>query len=258
MLRENDGIIFIDIDHYELFYLGALADEVFGYNNRLDPLQALILSEKLKMLDSNNKSTSNLDSKFETDERITLELLSTVDLDSKITQRSIAAKLGIALGLTNTYLKRCADKGLVKIKQVPRNRYAYFLTPRGFSEKARLTAEYFKASFHFFRKSKEDCEQIILNCPLQGHYKIFLSDISELAEIFILSAIDSKIEILGIYDNRKKIYSGIKVFRGFKDSPKHDVVILTAIANSQNRYQELLTIYKKNEIIIPKTLNIKR
>ena len=214
--------------------------------------------EKLKMLDSNNKSTSNLDSKFETDERITLELLSTVDLDSKITQRSIAAKLGIALGLTNTYLKRCADKGLVKIKQVPRNRYAYFLTPRGFSEKARLTAEYFKASFHFFRKSKEDCEKIILNCPLQGHYKIFLSDISELAEIFILSAIDSKIEILGIYDNRKKIYSGIKVFRGFKDSPKHDVVILTAIANSQNRYQELLTIYKKNEIIIPKTLNIKR
>ena len=125
-------------------------------------------------------------------------------------------------------------------------------------EKARLTAEYFKASFHFFRKSKEDCEKIILNCPLQGHYKILLSDISELAEIFILSAIDSKIEILGIYDNRKKIYSGIKVFRGFKDSPKHDVVILTAIANSQNRYQELLTIYKKNEIIIPKTLNIKR
>lgn len=34
-LLSEDGIIFIDIDHYELFYLGVLADEIFGYSNRL-------------------------------------------------------------------------------------------------------------------------------------------------------------------------------------------------------------------------------
>lgn len=34
LLRE-DGIISIDIDHYELFYLGALCDEIFGVENRL-------------------------------------------------------------------------------------------------------------------------------------------------------------------------------------------------------------------------------
>src|SRR5699024_725135 len=34
-LLSHTGIIFIDIDHYELFYLGALADEVFGYENRI-------------------------------------------------------------------------------------------------------------------------------------------------------------------------------------------------------------------------------
>ena len=37
-LLSDDGIIFIDIDHYELFYLGALADEIFGYENRLGVL----------------------------------------------------------------------------------------------------------------------------------------------------------------------------------------------------------------------------
>ncbi len=37
-LLTEDGIIFIDIDHYELFYLGALADEIFGYSNRLGVL----------------------------------------------------------------------------------------------------------------------------------------------------------------------------------------------------------------------------
>lgn len=37
-LLSDDGIIYIDIDHYELFYLGALADEIFGYENRLGVL----------------------------------------------------------------------------------------------------------------------------------------------------------------------------------------------------------------------------
>lgn len=37
-LLSDDGIIYIDIDHYELFYLGVLADEIFGYNNRLGVL----------------------------------------------------------------------------------------------------------------------------------------------------------------------------------------------------------------------------
>lgn len=34
-LLSDDGIIYIDIDHYELYYLGVLADEIFGYENRL-------------------------------------------------------------------------------------------------------------------------------------------------------------------------------------------------------------------------------
>lgn len=37
-LLTEDGMIFIDIDHYELFYLGVLADEIFGYENRLGVL----------------------------------------------------------------------------------------------------------------------------------------------------------------------------------------------------------------------------
>ena len=37
-LLSDTGIIFIDIDHYELFYLGVLADEIFGYENRIGTL----------------------------------------------------------------------------------------------------------------------------------------------------------------------------------------------------------------------------
>ena len=79
-------------------------------------------------------------------------------------------------------------------------------------EKARLTAEYFKASFHFFRKSKEDCEKIILNCPLQGHYKIFLSDISELLKNVLVFAMICGLlfnDPFGIINTISNVISGV-------------------------------------------------
>ena len=72
---------------------------------------------------------------------IVLSVLTSIERDSTITQRKLANELGIALGLANAYLRRCVRKGLIKMSQVPLNRYAYYLTPQGFSEKSRLTAE---------------------------------------------------------------------------------------------------------------------
>ena len=91
------------------------------------------------------------------DAEITLGILNAVHENERITQRSIAEDLGIALGLANAYLKRCARKGLIKVRQAPANRYAYYLTPQGFAEKSRLTGEYLSDSFHFFRQARNQC-----------------------------------------------------------------------------------------------------
>ena len=68
-----------------------------------------------------------------------LLLLSELDRDGGATQRILATKLGVALGLTNLYLKRLARKGYIKITTIPRNRIRYLLTPQGVTEKSRLT-----------------------------------------------------------------------------------------------------------------------
>ena len=59
----------------------------------------------------------------------TLQLLTEIESDVKITQRSLSKKLGIALGLTNAYLKRLINKGFVKIHQAGANHIRYILTP---------------------------------------------------------------------------------------------------------------------------------
>ena len=141
-------------------------------------------------------SSSRSNSNIKDQDKITLDLLTMVDEDSNVTQRSLAAELGVALGLANTYLRRCVDKGLVKIKQVPRNRYSYYLTPNGFSEKARITAEYFKSSFILFRKARRELENIFIECDKIGIRDIILSDISDIAEIAILASLGLKSKIV--------------------------------------------------------------
>src|ERR1700751_6256607 len=93
--------------------------------------------------------------------RIILGLLSSVESYGALSQRRIAAELGIALGLVNAYLKRCIKKGLVKVSDAPARRYAYYLTPQGFAEKSRLTVQYLSDSFSFFRKAKDDCTRLL-------------------------------------------------------------------------------------------------
>ena len=54
-----------------------------------------------------------------------LKLLEAVEADSRVTQRTLATKLGIALGLTNIYLKRLVRKGFIKCVNVRPNRISY-------------------------------------------------------------------------------------------------------------------------------------
>ncbi|HEY4820142.1 MAG TPA: winged helix-turn-helix transcriptional regulator, partial [Xanthobacteraceae bacterium] len=67
-----------------------------------------------------------------------LGLLESVERGGEQSQRRLASELGVALGLVNAYLKRCVNKGLVKVSEAPARRYAYYLTPHGFTEKSLL------------------------------------------------------------------------------------------------------------------------
>lgn len=131
---------------------------------------------------------------------ILLGLLSAVERNSRITQRGLSSGLGIALGLANAYLRRCVRKGLIKMCQVPLNRYAYYLTPQGFAEKSRLTAEYLAASFDFFREARLHGTELFDHCAAQGWARALLVGAGDLAEIAILSAGETSVAVVCVVD----------------------------------------------------------
>src|SRR5215467_15671340 len=102
------------------------------------------------------------------EDAILLGVLDAVERDPALTQRSVARELCIALGLANAYLRRCVRKGLIKVSQVPRRRYAYYLTPQGFAEKSRLTASYLAHSFSFFRQARTQCAVLFAEAAGRG------------------------------------------------------------------------------------------
>ena len=132
------------------------------------------------------------------DDAIIRDLLERIDGDEEINQRALASELGIALGMTNAYLKRCVKKGWVKVRQVPARRYRYYLTPKGFAEKTRLTTEYFSDSLKFFRRARQSFERLYGDLKAQGVRRVILCGADELTEIAILCAFNQGIDVVGV------------------------------------------------------------
>ena len=179
------------------------------------------------------------------DPEIVLGLLTSIERNSAITQRKLAGDLGIALGLANSYLRRCVRKGLIKIGQVPLNRYAYYLTPQGFAEKSRLTAEYLTVSFNFFRRARSDCAELLQECAARGWTRVALCGAGDLAEVAVLSAGESEIEVVCVIDPARAGGRCVSVpivadLAAAQQQGAFDGVILTDMQAPQRRFDELI------------------
>jgi DNA-binding MarR family transcriptional regulator len=199
------------------------------------------------------------DDSSNSDVAITLGVLNAVDRGEPITQRSLANELGVALGLANAYLKRADQKGWIKIQQVPPNRYAYYLTPQGFSEKARLTAEYLSGSLNFFRHAKTQINEVLDRFAACGRRRIVLIGISELAEIATLCGLQSDAELLGIVDpnSSKDSFAGLPVARRLEDLPAAEAYIITVFRDAQGLYDGMVARYGSERVAAPRLLNLR-
>ena len=199
------------------------------------------------MAQGNSNKTNEVDANT-----ITLGVLTAIEEDDRATQRAISEDLGIALGLTNAYLRRCVKKGFVKVRQIPANRYAYYLTPQGFAEKSRLTAEYLSISFNFFRSSREQCAGLFDVCDKNRWTQVALAGCGDLAEIATLCQREgSGVEIIGIINTSEdgdapQRFAGLPVVDRLTDLAKVHAVIVTDIVNAQKVYDRLSKAIRPN------------
>jgi len=193
------------------------------------------------------------------DDQLTLELLHAIEQRSDVSQRHLAAKLGIALGLTNSYLRRCARKGYVKVKQVPANRYLYYLTPKGFAEKSRLTARFLSTSLTFYRQSAESCSELYRLCEQHEWNAVILCGASDLAEIACTRAAAHDVEMVGIFDKDfpGDAFLNLPVIRDCVELNGADAFIVTGLDDPLNIYQSVIHCVSEPErVLVPRVLGL--
>ena len=171
------------------------------------------------------------------------KILEEISEDDSITQRRLSQKLGIALGLTNLYVKRLIKKGYIMVKTMPRNRIAYNLTPKGIAEKGVLTLEYMKYSFNYYREFRERIRKAFQEASKNGVKKLVFYGAGEVGELAYLTLQENGMELAGVVDDLKegkdffgRKVAGIEALKEFE----FDRIFITALSSKENIYQKLI------------------
>ncbi len=94
------------------------------------------------------------------DDGLQYQLLNLLSSSPKISQRAMAASLGLSLGKINYALKALMEKGLVKAEEFCNSKnkraYSYILTPKGMEEKANITLRYFRRKMKEYEELQEE------------------------------------------------------------------------------------------------------
>lgn len=130
----------------------------------------------------------------------TLKLLEELERNQSPSQRYLAQKLNVSLGLVNSFVRRLAQKGYFKITTIPKKRVRYILTPKGMAEKTRLTYEYINYSYRFYKDACQKVANTFLQLSEQGVRRVVFYGVSPIAEIAGISMQETAIELVALVD----------------------------------------------------------
>ena len=127
-----------------------------------------------------------------------------------LSQRSLAHRLNISLGLTNAILQNLIHRGWVKVKKLTGRKILYLITPQGMARATNLIYDRFRETQNYYQYTKELLTSYLTDLYNQGKRRAIIYGINQLAEITYLSLLDSPLKLHSILsdDLSKKKFLG--------------------------------------------------
>jgi len=116
-----------------------------------------------------------------------LTLLAEVERTPRTSQRSLARKVGISLGLTALVIRQLVEKGYVRARRAGWRSWIYTLTPGGFSRKADLTVAYLQRFLSHFEQAKGLLREELARGALHAESRIAVYGRGELSQLVYLA-----------------------------------------------------------------------
>jgi hypothetical protein len=173
-----------------------------------------------------------------------LSLLQELEKNPIISQRALSNKFGIALGVTNACLKRMGRRGWIRITSLNHHKIGYFLTPKGFAGKAKLTLHLISWTVQHYSTLKDIIGIRLLEMQNAGAERIVFYGVSDEMEIAYVTLQGLNLKLIGIVEDEEKI-NRKEVF-GFElkgvhqiETLKPDAVLITSFTGQDEKKEKL-------------------
>ena len=160
-----------------------------------------------------------------------LDTLLEIKDNPSLSQRSLAHKLNISLGLTNAILQNLMHRGWVKAKKMTGRKILYLITPQGMARATNLVYDRFRETQNYYQYTKELLTSYLTHLFTKGMRKAAIYGTSQLAEITYLSLLDSPLILHSIITDDPSLSK--KKFLG------HEVLTLSDFAQKISEISNL-------------------
>ncbi len=189
------------------------------------------------------------------DEMRDLRLLEELEKNPIVSQRELSHKFGIALGVTNACLKRMARKGLIRIRDLNPRKIGYYLTPKGFVEKTRLTIHLISFRVQHYSELKKVIANRLLEMQRDGRQRVVFYGVSDEMEVAFVTLQGVNLKLVGIVEDDEKLKP--QIIFGYELEPvsrvqelKPDCIMITSLTENEKKKETLKDIFGSNSIYI--------
>lgn len=151
-----------------------------------------------------------------------LNLLQELEKNPIISQRELSHKFGIALGVTNACLRRMARRGWIRIMSLDHRKIGYYLTPKGFAEKTKLSLHLISWTVQHYSVLKGIIGKKFLEMQNDGIERVVFYGVSDEMEVAYVTIQKTNMELVGIVEDKEN-WKPIKVF-GFELKKLDEIV----------------------------------
>jgi len=173
-----------------------------------------------------------------------LSLLEELEKNPEISQRMLAQKLGVALGVINSSLRTMGAKGWIRTGRFDHRRQSYFLTPEGTVEKARLSAQLASWRLLHYGALKETVARTLRDMESEGVERVVFYGVSPEMEIAYISIQGTSLKLVGIVED-DEIWRSQIIF-GYELEPvsrvrdlRPDGILITSLTETDRKRRAL-------------------
>lgn len=173
-----------------------------------------------------------------------LKTLLEIKDDPSLSQRSLAHKLNISLGLTNAILQNLIHRGWVKAQKMTGRKILYLITPKGMAQATNFIYDRVRETQHYYQYAKDLLTTHFTNLYDKGVRRAVIYGTGQLAEIAYLSLLDSPLILHSILtdDSSKNKFLGHEVLTLPDFSQKvseipnpENLIILSTVSQEENK-----------------------